>query len=180
MVQTRASLISAGTERSLVEFGRAGLISKARQKPDQVKRVLDKIASDGLLPTLEAVFSRLDEPMPLGYCNAGVVVEAGADVERFAEGDRVVSNGMHAEMVHAPVNLCAKIPPQVSDENASFAVLGAIDQDQGLRLRRPGGAGQPQRHRLQHAGRLERRRLWLWPRSEVVPLRLVRGPAEEG
>ncbi len=136
LVQSRASLISAGTERFLVEFGRASLLSKARQNPDRVKQVLAKIRADGLLPTLEAVFNKLDEPLPLGYCNAGVVVEVGEGVEGFAVGDRVASNGNHAELVSVPVNLCAKIPDEVDFDQASFAVLGAIAL-QGIRLVRP-------------------------------------------
>ena len=136
LIQTRASLISAGTERALVEFGRAGLLSKARQSPERVKQVWDKIRAEGLMPTMEAVFAKLDEPMPLGYSNAGVVVEVGPGVTQFAAGDRVASNGGHAEMVSRPVNLCAKIPAGVSDEAASFAVLGSIGL-QGIRLLRP-------------------------------------------
>jgi len=136
LIQTRASLISAGTERALVEFGRAGLLAKARQSPERVKQVWDKIRSEGLLPTMEAVFAKLDEPMPLGYSNAGVVVEVGPGVTQFAAGERVVSNGGHAEMVSRPINLCARIPENVSDEAASFAVLGSIGL-QGIRLVRP-------------------------------------------
>ncbi len=136
LIQTRASLISAGTERSFVEFGKASLLAKARSKPDKVKQVLDKIKADGLLPTLETVFARLDEPFPLGYCNAGVVVEVGAGVEAFETGDRVISNGAHAEIVCVPRNLCAKIPEGVSDEEAAFTVLGAIGL-QGVRLIAP-------------------------------------------
>ena len=81
LIQTRASLISAGTERSLIEFGKASLIAKARARPDKVRQVLTKIKTDGFLPTLETVFTRLDEPFPLGYCNTGVVLEVGDDVE---------------------------------------------------------------------------------------------------
>jgi len=136
LVQTRASLISAGTERMLVEFGRASLVQKARQQPERVKQVLDKIAADGLLPTLEAVFSRLDAPLPLGYCNAGVVVEVGEGVSGIAVGDRVASNGPHAELVQVPRNLVAHIPASVEDEQAAFAVLGAIAL-QGIRLLEP-------------------------------------------
>ena len=148
LIQSRASLVSAGTERMLVEFGRSSLLSKARQQPDRVKQVLDKVRSDGLLPTIDAVRSKLDDPLPLGYCNAGVVVEVGADVgvgvgvgvgsyaSGFRVGDRVVSNGGHAEMVLRPVNLCAKIPTQVSDEQAAFTVLGSISL-QGIRLLQP-------------------------------------------
>jgi predicted dehydrogenase/threonine dehydrogenase-like Zn-dependent dehydrogenase len=136
LIQSRASLISAGTERSLVEFGNANLLSKARQQPEKVQQVLDKIKADGLLPTLEAVFTRLDEPLPLGYCNAGVVSEVGPEVTGLAVGDRVASNGPHAEMVHVPVNLCARIPENVPDDDASFAVLGSIAL-QGIRLAAP-------------------------------------------
>ena len=136
LIQTRASLISAGTERFVVEFGKASLVAKARQNPERVKQVLSKIKADGLLPTLEAVFTKLDEPLPLGYCNAGQVLEVGEGVEGYAVGDRVASNGHHAEIVKVPVHLCAKIPSNVTDEEASFAVLGAIAL-QGIRLLKP-------------------------------------------
>lgn len=136
LVQTRASVISAGTERMLVEFSQANLIQKARQKPDKVKQVLDKMKTDGLMPTLEAVFRKLDEPLPLGYCNAGVVLEVGAGVHDIQPGDRVASNGPHAEIACVPRNLCAKIPEGVSDEHAAFTVLGSIAL-QGVRLAQP-------------------------------------------
>ncbi|NLX15209.1 MAG: Gfo/Idh/MocA family oxidoreductase [Phycisphaerales bacterium] len=136
LIQSRCSLISAGSERMLVEFGKAGFIGKVRSQPDKVKQVLDKIKTDGLLPTMETVFARLDEPMPLGYCNAGVVLEVGAGVTEFAPGDRVVSNGSHAEMVCIPKNLCAKIPDGVSDAQAAFTVLSSIGL-QGIRLLEP-------------------------------------------
>ena len=80
LIRTACSLVSLGTERMLVEFGKANLLQKARQQPDKVKQVLDKIKSDGLMPTIDAVFKRLDEPLPLGYCNAGVVVDTGPGV----------------------------------------------------------------------------------------------------
>jgi predicted dehydrogenase len=136
LIQTRASLISAGTERMLVEFGKAGLIAKAKSQPDKVKQVLDKIKADGLLPTLEAVFNRLDEPLPLGYCNAGVVLDVGSGVTEFQQGDRVVSNGPHAEIVTVPKTLCAKIPENVPDEQAAFTVLASVGL-QGIRLLKP-------------------------------------------
>lgn len=136
LIQTRASLISAGTERMLVEFGKASLLGKARSQPEKVKQVLDKIRSDGLLPTLEAVFNRLDEPLPLGYCNAGIVLEVGPGVTEFKPGDRVASNGPHAEIVCVPKNLCARIPEEVSDEQAAFTVLSSIGL-QGMRLLDP-------------------------------------------
>jgi len=137
LIQTRGSLISAGTERFLVEFGKASLWSKARQNPDRVRQVWEKIKTDGLWPTLEAVFAKLDEPLALGYCNVGMVLEAGTGVSGFLPGQRVVSNGSHAELVHVPQNLCAKIPDNVSDEAASFAILSAIGL-QGIRLIQPG------------------------------------------
>lgn len=136
LIATRRTLISAGTERMLVEFGQANLLAKARAQPDKVRQVLDKIASDGLLPTMEAVFARLDQPLPLGYCNAGVVLAAGDGVSGFAAGDRVVSNGPHAEVVSVPVNLCARIPDVVSDDEAAFTVLAAVGL-QGIRLAQP-------------------------------------------
>ncbi len=112
------------------------MVAKARQNPERVRQVWDKIKTDGFWPTLEAVFARLDEPLALGYCNAGVVLEVGPQTEGFAAGDRVVSNGGHAQVVHRPTNLCAKIPSGVSDEEAAFAILGAIGL-QGIRLLQP-------------------------------------------
>jgi predicted dehydrogenase/threonine dehydrogenase-like Zn-dependent dehydrogenase len=120
----------------MVEFGKAGWIDKARQQPDKVRMVLDKIKTDGLQPTLEAVFNKLDQPLSLGYCNAGLVTEVGSGVAGFAVGDRVISNGKHAEVVSVPINLCAKVPVAVSEEEAAFTVLGAIAL-QGIRLVQP-------------------------------------------
>ncbi len=136
LVQTTRSLISAGTERSLVEFSQASLIGKARAQPEKVKQVLEKIKTDGLLPTMDAVFSRLDEPLPLGYCNVGKVIEVGRDVSEFSVGDRVASNGPHAEIVAVPKTLAARIPDDVTDDQASFTVLGAIALH-GIRLAQP-------------------------------------------
>jgi len=138
LIATTNSLISAGTERMLVDFGKAGWLAKARQQPDKVRQVLEKVKTDGLLPTLDAVRSKLDEPLPMGYCNVGVVQELGAGLQgkSFKVGDRVASNGKHAEVVNIPVNLCARIPDNVSDEAASFTVLGAIAL-QGIRLAQP-------------------------------------------
>lgn len=136
LIESRVTLVSSGTERMLVEFGKANLIDKAFQQPDKVRMVLDKIKTDGLQPTLEAVFNKLDQPLPLGYCNVGRVVESGKGVAEFEVGDRVISNGKHAEVVNVPKNLCAKVPNGVSDEEASFTVLGAIAL-QGIRLVQP-------------------------------------------
>lgn len=136
LIRTHRSLVSLGTERMLVEFGKANFIDKARQQPEKVKQVFDKIKTDGLQPTMEAVFRKLGEPLPLGYCNAGEVVGVGEGVADFQIGDRVVSNGNHAEVVCIPKNLVAKIPDGVSYEDASFTVIGAIGL-QGIRLINP-------------------------------------------
>src|SRR4051794_33675390 len=96
LIATRYTLISPGTERMLVEFGNANLLHKALSQPERVQQVLDKVRTDGLMTTVDAVFAKLDEPLPLGYCNTGVVVEIGAGVSEFTVGDRVVSNGAHA------------------------------------------------------------------------------------
>jgi len=136
VVETRATVISAGTERMLVDFGKANLIEKARRQPDKVKQVVDKIKTDGLFPTIDAVRSKLDALIPLGYCHAGVVVETGSLVERFTPGQRVVTNGPHAEFVRVPHTLAARIPDAVSFEAAAFTPLAAIGL-QGLRLSNP-------------------------------------------
>ena len=134
LTRTSLSLVSAGTERMLVEFGKGNLIQKARSQPDKVKEVLEKARTDGVATTLEAVRSKLDQPLALGYCNVGRVIDSHAD--GFAMGERVVSNGKHAEIVAVPKNLCAPIPEGVSDEAASFTVLAAIGL-QGIRLVQP-------------------------------------------
>ena len=120
----------------LVEFGKANLIDKARQQPDKVKMVLEKVKTDGVMPTLDAVRSKLNQPLPMGYCNVGIVMEVGAGVTGFSAGDRVASNGKHAEVVCVPQNLCAKVPETVSDEAAAFTVISAIAL-QGIRLVQP-------------------------------------------
>ena len=136
LLRTTRSLISPGTERMLLDFGRAGLIEKARQQPDRLRAVLDKVRTDGMIPTVKAVRHKLDQPLPLGYCNVGVVLETGAGVSGFQVGDRVACNGKHAEVVSVPLNLCARVPDEVSDEEAAFTVVGAIAL-QGIRLLQP-------------------------------------------
>lgn len=136
LIKTTRTLVSLGTERMLVEFGKANFISKARQQPDKVKQVIDKIHTDGLQPTIKAVFNKLGQPMPLGYCNVGRVVEVGRSVTEFKVGDRVASNGPHAEYVCIPQNLVAKVPDEVSDEEAAFTVIGSIGL-QGIRNLNP-------------------------------------------
>jgi predicted dehydrogenase/threonine dehydrogenase-like Zn-dependent dehydrogenase len=136
LIRTTHTLVSPGTERELVEFGKSNLLDKARQQPDKVRQVLDKVRTDGLLTTLDAVRNKLDQPIALGYSNVGVVADIGRGVQGFAIGDRVVSNGKHAEAVCVPKNLCARIPDTVPDEHAVFTVLGAVGL-QGVRLVNP-------------------------------------------
>lgn len=136
LIKTHRSLVSLGTERMLVEFGKSNLISKARQQPEKVKQVLDKIKTEGLMSTIEAVFNKLDEPLSLGYCNSGEIIAVGEGVTEFQIGDRVASNGAHAEIVCLPKNLVAKIPENVSYEEAAFTVIGSIGL-QGIRLVNP-------------------------------------------
>lgn len=134
--RTSFSLISAGTERMLVDFGRANWLEKARKQPDKVRMVLEKARTDGLFPTLDAVRSKLDQPLAPGYCNVGVIEEIGRGVAGFSIGDRIACNGSHAEMVSVPHTLCARIPDAVGEEEATFTVLGAIGL-QGIRLAAP-------------------------------------------
>lgn len=134
LIRSHVSLVSAGTERMLVDFGKANLIQKARSQPDKVRMVLEKARTDGIAATYDAVRSKLDQPLALGYCNVGRVIESR--VKGLAPGDRVVSNGKHAEVVAVPGNLCARIPDNVSDDAACFTVLAAIGL-QGIRLTQP-------------------------------------------
>jgi len=136
LIKTERSLVSLGTERMLVEFGKAGIINKARQQPDKVKQVANKLKTDGIIPTVKAVRAKLDSPLPLGYCNTGVVISIGEGVEGYKIGDRVVSNGHHAEFVVVPEKLCAVIPDNVDYNNAVFTVVSAIAL-QGIRLANP-------------------------------------------
>jgi predicted dehydrogenase/threonine dehydrogenase-like Zn-dependent dehydrogenase len=133
LVANRASLISAGTEKMVMELAQKNLLGKARERPDQVKRVIQKIRSEGLFETVRQVREKLDQPIPLGYSSAGVVVGCGDGVSEYQVGDRIASNGPHASIVSVPANLTARIPDAVSFEQASFGVIGSIAM-QGVRL----------------------------------------------
>ena len=135
-VFSEVSLISAGTERMLVSFGKASYANKARQQPEKVRMVIDKIKTDGLETTFNAVKSKLNEPMPLGYSNVGVVESVGDGGSPFKVGDRVVSNGAHADIVVVNNNLCAVIPDLVDNDSAAFTVVASIGL-QGVRLASP-------------------------------------------
>lgn len=136
MIATTVSLISAGTERMLVGFGKASYIDKARQQPEKVKMVLDKAITEGIGSTFAAVRSKLSQPQPLGYSNVGTVLEVADGVLEFKVGDRIVSNGPHADVVTVKKNLCARIPDEVDDDSAAFTVVGSIAL-QGVRLAEP-------------------------------------------
>lgn len=135
VVASAASLVSAGTERYVVELARKSLIGKARERPDHVRRVLQKIKQEGLLMTAQQVQAKLDEPMPLGYSSAGVVLECGRGVQEFKPGDRVATAGPHAGIVSVGRNLCARVPDGVSFEQAAYTSVASIALE-GVRLAR--------------------------------------------
>ncbi len=140
VVRNAASLISAGTEKMIIDFAGKSLLGKARERPDLVRQVVDKVRKDGLGPTMQTVMSRLDQPMALGYSCAGVVESAGRGAPEFQAGDRVACSGMgyasHAAAVFVPRNLTVAIPDGVSFEDASYVTLGAIAL-QGVRVAEP-------------------------------------------
>lgn len=140
LVATRVSLISAGTEKQIIDLARSSLAGKAMARPDLVRKTLQKIRNEGLLPTVQKVFAKLDTPIPLGYSLAGTVVEAGAEAGGYAVGDRIACAGAavanHAEYNAVPKNLSVRIPAGVCDEAASFVTLGAIAL-QGVRVANP-------------------------------------------
>lgn len=140
LVRTGASLVSAGTERMLVEFAEKNMLAKARSRPDLVRQVLEKARREGILSTVEATFNRLDQPMALGYSSAGTIVAVGEGLQGFKPGDRVACAGggyaVHAEYEVVPQNLLIKLPEGVDFESAAFATLGAIAL-QGFRLATP-------------------------------------------
>ncbi len=130
LVRTAASLVSAGTERMVVEFAGKSLVGKARSRPDLVRQVLDKTRREGLLTTLDAAFGRLDQPMALGYSSAGTIVALGEGLTGFRVGQRVACGGggfaVHAEYACIPENLLVRLPDHVDFESAAFTTLGAI------------------------------------------------------
>lgn len=140
LIQVAASLVSAGTERMVVEFAEKTMLDKARSRPDLVKQTFDKARRDGVLTTIEAVQNRLDAPMALGYSVAGTVIAVGDGVAGFSPGDRVAAAGagqaVHAEVVSVARNLVVPIPDALSFESAAFTTLGAIAL-QGVRLAGP-------------------------------------------
>ncbi|MEJ5203349.1 MAG: zinc-binding alcohol dehydrogenase, partial [Anaerolineales bacterium] len=140
LVRTVNSLVSAGTERMLVEFAGKSLISKAKSRPDLIRQVIDKSRREGILPTIQAAFNRLDQPLSLGYSSAGIIIKVGSDMEGFEPGMPVTCAGggyaVHAEYAVVPKNLLVPLPPSVDFESAAFTTLGAIALH-GFRLAAP-------------------------------------------
>src|SRR3990167_1807701 len=140
LVKNQYSVISAGTEKSKIDLGKKSLLQKAKARPDLVKQVLQKIKTEGLFQTYQTVKNKLEEETPLGYSSAGIVVEAGLEVEGLQPGDRVACGGAgyanHAEYVAVPKNLVVKVPEKVSLEQAAFTTIGSIAL-QGVRLAAP-------------------------------------------
>ena len=140
LVKTEASLVSAGTERMVVEFAEKSLVGKARSRPDLVRQVVDKMQREGVIPTVRAAFNRLDQPMALGYSSAGTIVELGADMDGFHVGGRVACAGggyaVHAEYNVVPRNLLTPLPDSVDFESAAFTTIGSIALH-GFRLAEP-------------------------------------------
>ncbi len=140
LVRTVASIVSPGTERLLLQFGEKSLLGKARERPDLVRQVVEKVRREGVVSTYQAVMGRLTTPLSLGYSSAGVVEAVGEGADGFRVGDRVACAGAgyasHAEVVWVPKNLCALLPEGVTFEEGAFGTIGAIAL-QGLRLAEP-------------------------------------------
>ena len=136
LIKSSHSLISSGTEKMLINFGKSNLINKAKEQKERIPELLEKLKSEGLLSTYKAIKSKLEIPIPLGYSNVGEVIEVGDEVKGFNIGDKVVSNGPHAEVILVPKNLCAKIPAGVTEIEAVFTIPASIGL-QGIRLLKP-------------------------------------------
>ena len=130
LVKNVTSLVSIGTERSIIELGKKSLLGKAKARPDLVKRFFDKAKKEGYFKTFQEALGRLDDAIPLGYSSAGVVVAVGKNIHRLSPGDRVACVGAgyacHAGYITVPENLCCKMPDQITFEEASFSMLGII------------------------------------------------------
>ena len=126
LIKTKKTLISSGTEKMLINFGKQNYLEKAKGQPEKLKMVIDKIKNDGLIPTYRSIKNKLDEPMQLGYCNVGEIVDLGKDITTFKIGDRVISNSPHAEFVISKENLTCKVEHNISDDDAVFTVLASI------------------------------------------------------
>ena len=137
LVRNVNSLISIGTEKSMIDIARKNLLAKAQARPDLVKRFIDKAKKEGLLNVYKEAMNRLDEPVALGYSSSGVVLDVGQGIAEFVKGDRVACSGAgfasHADIIWVPENLCVRLPENVSFEEGAFVMLGGIAM-QGIRL----------------------------------------------
>ncbi len=133
IISNSYSAISIGTEKMLIDFGKSNYFQKAKQQPEKVKQVIEKVKTDGIATTYGSIRTKMDQPIPLGYSASGIVIEVGENVTGFKVGDRVISNGAHAEVVSVNKNLVAKIPDKVNMEEAAFSVISSIPL-QGIRL----------------------------------------------
>src|SRR5262245_33510823 len=140
LILTAASLISVGTDRMMMGLAKKSLLGKAQDRPDLVKKVLDRVGREGIIATGQAVLEKLDHPIPLGYSCAGRVVAVGDGVSGFAVGDRIACAGAgvanHAEVNLVPQNLCVRVPEGLEEEAAAFVTVGAIAL-QGVRVAAP-------------------------------------------
>jgi len=140
LVRTAASLISAGTERALSELGQKSLLGKARERPELIGKVWERVKTEGVAQALEGVRDKLDQSHAVGYSAAGIVIECAPDVTDFRPGDRVACAGTdytsHAEIISVPRNLCVRLPERLSFAEAAFGTVGAIAL-QGVRLAEP-------------------------------------------
>lgn len=136
LIRSKCSLLSTGTEKMLLNFGNSNWIKRGLDYPEKVKEAIQKIKTDGPIETINAIKSKLDNPISLGYCNVGIVEQIGKNITKFKVGDRVVSNSPHAEFATAPEHLCTLIPHNIPDEEAVFTIIGSIGL-QGIRLAKP-------------------------------------------
>ncbi len=140
LISTAASLVSAGTEKMIVDIAKKSLLGKAKARPDLVKQVISKMKQEGVTNTLEKVFNKLDTPIPLGYSCSGKIIEVGAHMSGVSVGDRVACGGAgyasHSEINFIPANLFVKIPDNLDHTEASFVTVGAIAL-QGVRQAAP-------------------------------------------
>ena len=136
LIKTSLSLISSGTEKMIIDFAKSNILDKVKSQPEKVSQLIKKASNEGVFSAYESVQARLNKPITLGYSNVGIVKEVGSNVVNFNVGDRVISNGDHAEYVSVPSSLCSLVPPSVKDEDAVFTVLASIALE-GIRLLKP-------------------------------------------
>jgi len=124
LVKNHFSVISAGTESNTIKTAKKSLIGKAKERPEQVKQVLDTLKSQGPIKTYRAIVNRLDAYSPLGYSSSGEVIQVGDDVKEFRVGDKIACSGAgyanHAEVVLVPENLCVKLSEDANLKNSSY------------------------------------------------------------